>query len=62
MYGFGSFSYASVVTLFSYIYDNKRSVFEIKVLFSALSGRKHFTTVRPVTFPCASMYYNVFFL
>ena len=40
----------------------QHSVFEIKVLFSALSGCKDFTTVRPGTFPCASMYYNGFFL
>ena len=32
------------------------TVFEIKVIFSALSGCNDFTTVRPVTFPCASMY------
>ena len=38
------------------------TVFEIKVLFSTLSGCKHFTTVRPATFLCASRYYNGFVL
>ena len=38
----------------STVQHNYTAVFEIKVLFSALSGCNNFTIVRPVTFP--SMY------